>query len=164
MKVKETIRYIIFKQILIRIYNFITLKMIYPLTYRKNAKRPVKKGKVILLEPRFPETTDSLLRINAELERRGGFEIKEMSLGLEMLRIKQQYRKIMAFLKEFADAEYVFTTRPSAASISVRRRRSYRCGMRAAHSSALDSVLPNRNSGRANSSRICILCTTTMTL
>ena len=110
MKVKERIRYIIFKQILIRIYNFITLKMIYPRTYRKYAKRPVKKGKVILLEPRFPETTDSLLRIKAELERRGGFEIKEMSLGLEMLRIKQQYRKIMAFLKEFADAEFVFTT------------------------------------------------------
>ena len=100
MKVKERIRYIIFKQILIRIYNFITLKMIYPRTYRKYAKRPVKKGKVILLEPRFPETTDSLLRIKAELERRGGFEIKEMSLGLEMLRIKQQYHKIMAFLKD----------------------------------------------------------------
>ena len=57
MKVKETIRYIIFKQILIRIYNFITLKMIYPHTYRKNAKRHVKKGKVILLEPRFLHPT-----------------------------------------------------------------------------------------------------------
>ena len=110
MKAKELIRYIIFKQILIRIYNFITLKMIYPSTYRKHAKRPVEKGKVILLEPRFPETTDSLLRIKAELERRGGFKLKEMSLGLEMLRIKQQYPKIKAFLKEFATAEYVFTT------------------------------------------------------
>lgn len=98
------------KRILGRVYDFLTIKIVYPHQYRKYAKAPVKKGKVILLEPRFLQTTDSLLRIKDELIRRDGFDIMEMSIGLETLRLKQQYRNIMKFLKEFADAEYVFTT------------------------------------------------------
>ena len=101
---------VLIKRILGRVYDFLTIKIVYPLQYKRHASKPVKKGKVILLEPRFPETTDSLLRIKAELIRRGGYDIKEMSLGLEMLRLKQQYHRIMEFLKEFGDAEYVFTT------------------------------------------------------
>ena len=93
-----------------RLYDFISIKFIFPRQYKKYAKRPVDDKKVILLEPRFPKTTDSLLLIKKELERRGGYNIVEISIGFELLHIKELHGRVMNFLKEMATAKYVFTT------------------------------------------------------
>ncbi|MDO4869036.1 MAG: CDP-glycerol glycerophosphotransferase family protein [Bacillota bacterium] len=93
-----------------RVYDFITIKFVYPAQYKKHAKAPVEKGKVILLEPRFMQTTDSLQLIKERLQESGEYRIIEMSIGFELLRLKEQYHRIMDFLAEMATAEYVFTT------------------------------------------------------
>ena len=98
------------RDLALQVYYFVTQKIIYPAQYKKNARKPIEKNKVILLEPRFKETTDSLLQIKKYLEEEGGYDIREMQIGIERLRLKEQYIRIMAFLKEFATAEYVFTT------------------------------------------------------
>ena len=43
-----------------RIFDFLTIRILYPITYKIHARKDVNPKKVILLEPRFPETTDSL--------------------------------------------------------------------------------------------------------
>lgn len=98
------------KRAIARLYDFISIKIIFPRQYKKYAKLPVQENKVILLEPRFSETTDSLLLIKKELEKRGGYDIKEISIGFELLHIKTLHGRIMNFLKEMATAKYVFTT------------------------------------------------------
>ncbi|MCR5034931.1 MAG: CDP-glycerol glycerophosphotransferase family protein [Clostridia bacterium] len=105
MRKRRTIR-----DYILQIYYFITLKIVYPAQYKIHARKPVVKGKVILLEPRFPETTDSLRQIKNALIKKGGYEILEMQLGIERLHLNEQNKRIMAFLREFATAEYVFTT------------------------------------------------------
>ena len=91
-------------------YDCMTVKGIYPMQYRKYAKQPVVPNKVILLEPRFRQTTDSLLQIKRRLEEIGGYDIVEISLGLGLLHLKDQHKNIMPFLREMATARYVFTT------------------------------------------------------
>ena len=98
------------KKGIVRVYHLITTKIVYPAEYRKYAKEPVDSKKIILLEPRFPQTTDSLLQIKKALEERGGYEILEMSLGIEQLHIKEQYAAARKFIKEMATAACVFTT------------------------------------------------------
>ena len=98
------------KHLLAVIFDFLTIKILYPSVYKKNAKAPVDPHKVILLEPRFPKTTDSLLLIKKELEKIGGYEILEISLGFEIDHMINIHRRTMKFLKEFATAGYVFTT------------------------------------------------------
>ena len=66
-------------------YDMLTVKGIYPAQYRKYAKQPVVPNKVILLEPRFRQTTDSLLQIKKRLEEIGCYDIVEISLGLGLL-------------------------------------------------------------------------------
>ena len=53
---------------LARIFDFITIRILYPITYKIHSREAVNPNKVILLEPRFPETTDSLLQIKKRLE------------------------------------------------------------------------------------------------
>jgi len=105
MRKRRTIR-----DYILQVYYFLTLKIIYPAQYKIHARKPVVKGKVILLEPRFPETTDSLRQIKNALMKKGGYDILEMQLGIERLHLDEQNKRIMAFLREFATAEYVFTT------------------------------------------------------
>lgn len=95
---------------LARIFDFITIRILYPITYRIHSREAVIPNKVILLEPRFPETTDSLLQIKKQLEELGGYQVLEMSLGFEIDHISEIHRRTMRFLREFATAAYVFTT------------------------------------------------------
>lgn len=98
------------KKGIVRGYHLITTKILYPLEYRKYSRKPVDSRKIILLEPRFEHTTDSLLQIKKALAAKGGYEILEMSLGIERLHIKEQYAAARKFIKEMATAACVFTT------------------------------------------------------
>ena len=98
------------KKGIVRVYHLLTTKIVYPVEYRKYSKQPIDEKKIILLEPRFKETTDSLLQIKKALEERGGYEILEMSLGIERLHIKEQYAAARRFIREMATAACVFTT------------------------------------------------------
>lgn len=91
-------------------YKVFTIKIIYPIQYKRYAKYPIDEKKVIFVEPRFEKTSDSLILLRDNLKERGEFNITEISLGNERVRIRYQFLNTMRYLKEMATAKYVFTT------------------------------------------------------
>lgn len=104
-------------------YKILTLKHIYPSTYRKYAKNPVEDKKIVFLEIRMQELTDNFLRIYAELEKQGKYELVTCHIGDGLLRRKEQYRNSIAALKEIATAKYVFINDSSSLISSIPLRK-----------------------------------------
>ena len=93
---------------MVKIYKYMTLKKLYPSTYRKYAKNPVKENKIVFLEVRLQELTDNFQRIYTALQKKGGYEMVICHIGDGLLSRKEQYHNSLAALKEIADAKYVF--------------------------------------------------------
>lgn len=93
---------------MIKIYKYMTLKKLYPSTYRKYAQNPVKENKIVFLEVRLQELTDNFQRIYTALQKKGGYELVICHIGDGLLSRKEQYHNSLAALKEIADAKYVF--------------------------------------------------------
>ena len=93
---------------MVKIYKYMTLKKLYPSTYRKYAKNPVKENKIVFLEVRLQELTDNFQRIYTALQKKGGYELVICHIGDGLLSRKEQYHNSLAALKEIADAKYVF--------------------------------------------------------
>lgn len=100
----------LYKLVVARTYNFIAIKIIFKIQYKWHARKPVKENKVIFIEPRFAETSSSLVLLRDRMIEMGGFDIQEMSIGYGITRVRYQIKLIMRFLKEMATAKYVFTT------------------------------------------------------
>lgn len=109
-KVKRKVRRILAKprKWMIKIYKYMTLKELYPSTYRKYAQNPVKENKIVFLEVRLQELTDNFQRIYTALQKKGGYELVICHIGDGLLSRKEQYHNSLAALKEIADAKYVF--------------------------------------------------------
>jgi len=109
-KVKRKVRRILAKprKWMIKIYKYMTLKKLYPSTYRKYAQNPVKENKIVFLEVRLQELTDNFQRIYTALQKKGGYELVICHIGDGLLSRKEQYHNSLAVLKEIADAKYVF--------------------------------------------------------
>lgn len=109
-KVKRKVRRILAKprKWMIKIYKYMTLKKLYPSTYRKYAQNPVKENKIVFLEVRLQELTDNFQRIYTALQKKGGYELVICHIGDGLLSRKEQYHNSLAALKEIADAKYVF--------------------------------------------------------
>ncbi len=90
------------------IYKTGTLKLEYPLRYRMAARRPVQKGKVVFLEVRQPELTDSFTRLYQTLEKQGGRELKTICLREGMANRHVVRRNALAAIPDIADAEWIF--------------------------------------------------------
>lgn len=93
---------------MVKIYKYMTLKKLYPSTYRKYAQNPVKENKIVFLEVRLQELTDNFQRIYTALQKKGGYELVICHIGDGLLSRKEQYHNSLAALKEIADAKYVF--------------------------------------------------------
>ncbi|MDO4869037.1 MAG: CDP-glycerol glycerophosphotransferase family protein [Bacillota bacterium] len=87
-------------------YKFITRKIVYPLYYKINARKPVDPHKVIFIEPRLDKMTNSIMQIYEAFERTGEYEIHEHYLRDRYARYRDQFKRGMAFLKDFATARY----------------------------------------------------------
>lgn len=66
---------------MVKIYKYMTLKKLYPSTYRKYAKNPVKENKIVFLEVRLQELTDNFQRIYTALQKKGGYELVICHIG-----------------------------------------------------------------------------------
>lgn len=109
-KVKRKIKRVFMKprKWMVRIYKYLTLKKLYPSTYRKYARNPVKENKIVFLEVRLQELTDNFRRIYDALQKKGGYELVTCHIGDGLLSRREQYHNSLSALKEIADAKYVF--------------------------------------------------------
>ena len=95
------------------------LRLEVPKTYKKYAKSPVKNNKIVFIEIRFPEITDSFKLIYEKLKNSGEYEIVEHYLENATVS-KLEYRKrVLAMLKDVSTAKYVFINDASTAVAAI---------------------------------------------
>ncbi len=105
------------------LYKMATLKFIYPMAYRREtAKQPLNGKKVVFLEMRMGQITDSLELIYRALEKDGSYQLRVCSIGDGLVPAAEQYKNSLAALKEMASAKYIFLDDSSALISSIRPR------------------------------------------
>ncbi|MCR4842963.1 MAG: CDP-glycerol glycerophosphotransferase family protein [Eubacterium sp.] len=89
-------------------FKFVTLKILYPMHYKKAAKKPVDDKKVLFAVPRYDTLPNSLSLIYDRINESGDYNIKVHYLTKLSLRLKQQYQVTDAFIRDLATAKYLF--------------------------------------------------------
>lgn len=89
------------------IYLFFTLKLLFPWQYQRYRKLPLKKGKAVFLEANLTQLSGSLRFLYETLRAREDMDVRVHYLQESGNKLRF-IRNAMRFLKEMADAEYVF--------------------------------------------------------
>jgi len=98
-------------------YFFLDLEI--PRVYKKAARQPVDKNKIVFIEVRFPEITDSFRLLYDALKARGDITVKE-HFFLNFTASLLGYRKrVLAAVKDMATAGVVFINDASTAVAAV---------------------------------------------
>lgn len=91
-------------------FRWVTVKLIYPVIYAFYRHKQVDPNKVLFVEPTQLKPTNSMKGMIRAVKKDKNVKIIQMSLGHNKVRKKEQLKREIAFLKEFATARYVFTT------------------------------------------------------
>ncbi len=102
-KLKRIIRGVISKG-----YRFYTLRILYPKIYRKGLKSQLDNSKVVFVEVRSPQISDSFRLIYDELKANYNFNIKEHFLETSFVSRKENIKRTKAMIRDISDAKYVF--------------------------------------------------------
>ena len=90
-------------------YKYLTLKVIYPFTYQWQIKRhPLDEKKVVFLEVRMLELTDSFQLLYQALTKKEEYHISVQAIGAGLVSRRMQQKNSLEALKEIASAKYVF--------------------------------------------------------
>lgn len=90
------------------LYKTWTLHRLYPSRYRKCAARPVEPDKIVFLEIRMPELTDSFRLLYEKLEEMGRYRLKVCCIREGMTGRGEVRRNCLAAIEELATARYIF--------------------------------------------------------
>ncbi|MDO5344172.1 MAG: CDP-glycerol glycerophosphotransferase family protein [Lachnospiraceae bacterium] len=90
------------------LYKVWTLHGLYPSRYRKCAKKPVEKNKIVFLEIRMPELTDSFRLLYQKLDERKQYQLKVCCIREGMIGRAQVRKNCLAAIEELATAQYIF--------------------------------------------------------
>ena len=101
------------KKVLAKLYKFYTLRIMYPSLYRKNARKPVDKNKVVFIEVRMPEISDSFKLLYNELTEKYDFDVKTHFLRMSFVKRKEYRVLCKAMVEDIATAKYVFLNESS---------------------------------------------------
>lgn len=98
---------------LIKFYRFYTLKWMYPVLYKRAAKKPVNENKVVFIEVRMPEISDSFRLLYDELREHYKYEIHTHFLRMSFVRKWEYIKLCRTMVRDIADAKYVFLNESS---------------------------------------------------
>ncbi len=104
-------------------YKYYTLKILYPSTYRKYAKQPVKENKIVFIEIRQPKISNSFQVLYDDLKNNYQFDIHEHFLRTTFVPKKEHRERCKAMIRDIADAKYVFLNEASNVVSSVPMRK-----------------------------------------
>lgn len=91
-----------------KFYRFATLKVMYPTLYREHCRKDIDPTKVLFIEIRMPEITDSFKLMYDKLKAEGGYTIHEHYLRMDFVNKLQYTRNCRKMIKDIATAKYVF--------------------------------------------------------
>lgn len=86
----------------------VLLWFVLPTVYRRTAKCPVAKGKVVFLENKESSPPESFTVMWAKLSERPNLNLEFISLGETRVRLRCYYQNCIAAVKDIATAQYVF--------------------------------------------------------
>ena len=90
------------------LYRYYVLKVLYPRIYKKYSKLPVDEKKIVFVEIRLPNLTNSYKVLYDELYRNYDFDIHCHFLRNTFVTRTEYRRRCKAFIKDIATAKYVF--------------------------------------------------------
>lgn len=102
-KVKRKIRGLISKG-----YRFYTLRLLYPKIYEKGIKKELDNSKIVFIEVRAPEISDSFRILYDRLQNGYNLNIKEHFLGTSFVSRRENIIRTKAMIEDISDAKYVF--------------------------------------------------------
>lgn len=105
-----------------KLHKFLTLKILFPLTYKWHARKPVDPKKVIYIEVRLPELSNSFQLIYKELEEHYDVRQNVHLLRIAFVTTMDYTKRCMNLLRDMATAKYVFIGDASACLGSVKKR------------------------------------------
>ena len=82
--------------------------VVLPSAYRKASRQPISPGKVLFLENKESELTESFKVMWSRLSDMSGLTLEYVSLGETRVRLRRYYQNCIAFAKNVATAQYVF--------------------------------------------------------
>lgn len=103
-------------------YKFLTLKIIFPLYYKWNARKPIEKNKVLFIVNRKPTLPNSMTYVHGLLEESGKFNIHDKFLLNLSLRYRQKFKVDMDLVKDLATANYVFLDEATVTTCGIKKR------------------------------------------
>ena len=89
-------------------YHYILYKKFYPLLYKKYARKPINKNKIVFIEGSYPYITNSSKLLYDTLKNNSNYEIHTHFLQTGFLPRKEYLKVCINMVKDIADAKYVF--------------------------------------------------------
>ncbi len=105
------------------LFRWLTIRVIYPLMYCIFSIRRVEQGKVLFVEPSQLKPTNSMQTLINAVREAGFNNVMQISLAHNKVRKREQFRRELNFLREFATAEFVFTTEALSTVGGFRKRK-----------------------------------------
>ncbi len=95
------------KKIIKELYHIITLKILFPLQYKRFSKKPIVKNKAVFIEANLSQLTNSLSLVYKNLQEKG-FDLHTCFLKEAYVGKAQYIKNALTCLKTIADAEFIF--------------------------------------------------------
>lgn len=111
-----------YKKIQGRIVKILTLRIKCPLAYYKNAKKPVDPDKIVFIEVRMGEITNSFKLLYDELITKYNYEIHSHFLRNTFVPLKEYIKRCEDMMADIATAKYVFINDASNVVSCVKMR------------------------------------------
>lgn len=114
--------YRVYKKIQGRIIKIITLRIKCPRAYYKNAKKPIDPNKIVFIEVRLPEITNSFKLLFDKLVSEYNYDIHSHFLKNTFVPLKEYTKRCEEMMADIATAKYVFINDASNVVSCVKMR------------------------------------------
>ncbi len=98
----------IIRKIMRDCYKYLTIRVLFPAVYKRNAKKTLIKDKVVFVEVREPAISGSFRIMYDRLKADGTYLISEQYLRTSFTGKREYVRRVMTMLKDIADAGTIF--------------------------------------------------------
>ncbi len=105
--------YKFYKRVKARFFKIITLRIIFPRAYYKNAKTPVNPNKIVFIEVRLNEVTNSFKLLYDKLITEYDYDIHTHFLRNTFVPLREYITRCRDMMADIATAKYVFVNEAS---------------------------------------------------
>ena len=114
----------VLKSVFHKLFRFGTRKIVFPLYYNLNTIKPLQDDKVVFVELRLPELSDSFIELYNYLDENYNLELKTHFIRHGFDSNSKKYRSIFAFLKDAATAKYIIFNEAADIFGCMRKRKN----------------------------------------